>query len=136
MKRGGLNVIWQNNFLAHFVLLLASSYSKVPELVEMTHDMYCGNGADLMWREIVCSGSTSLTFVDIFSPRSTNKRHFSRHLTDVVSKSAIFTLVVFFSCTHGRRKVHDYFLLLLCKSSIWFIEQHIFKIIMQFLNTV
>ena len=34
---------------------------------------------------------------------------------------------------HGRRKVHDYFLLLLCKSSIWFTEQHIFKIIIYFL---
>ena len=37
--------------------------------------------------------------------------------------------------THGRRKVHDYFLLLLCKSSIWFTEQHIFKIIIYFFNT-
>ena len=33
------------------------------------------------------------------------------------------------------RKVHDYFLLLLCKSSIWFTEQHIFKIIAYFFNT-
>ena len=31
----------------------------------------------------------------------------------------------------GRWKVHDYFLLLLCKSSIWFTEQHIFKIIIK-----
>ena len=30
---------------------------------------------------------------------------------------------------HGRRKGHDYFLSLLCKSSIWFTEKHIFKII-------
>ena len=30
---------------------------------------------------------------------------------------------------------HDYFLLLLCKSSIWFTEQHIFKIIIYFSNT-
>ena len=39
---------------------------------------------------------------------------------------------------HGRRKVHDYFLLLpvslLCKSSIWFTEKHIFKIIIYFFN--
>ena len=28
---------------------------------------------------------------------------------------------------HGRREVHDYFLLLLCRSSIWFTEIHIFK---------
>ena len=34
---------------------------------------------------------------------------------------------------HGRRKVHDYVLLLLCKSSIWFTEKHIFKIIKYFL---
>ena len=27
----------------------------------------------------------------------------------------------------GRRKVHGYFLLLLCKSSIWFTEKTIFK---------
>ena len=37
-------------------------------------------------------------------------------------------------CDHGRRKVHDYFLLLLCKSSIWFTEKHI-KIILYFFNT-
>ena len=37
---------------------------------------------------------------------------------------------------HGRRKVHNYFLLLLCKSSIWFTEQHIFKIIINFLTTL
>ena len=30
--------------------------------------------------------------------------------------------------THGRLKVHDYFSLLLCKSSLWFTEQHIFKL--------
>ena len=36
-------------------------------------------------------------------------------------------------CGHGRRKVHDYFLLLHCKSSIWFTEKHIFKIIIYFL---
>ena len=36
---------------------------------------------------------------------------------------------------HGRRKVHDYFLSLLCKSSIWFTEQRIFKIIIYFFNT-
>ena len=30
---------------------------------------------------------------------------------------------------------YDYFLLLLCKSSIWFTEKHIFKIIIYFLNT-
>ena len=34
---------------------------------------------------------------------------------------------------HGRRKVHDYFLLLLCKSSIWFTKKHI--IIIYFFNT-
>ena len=34
---------------------------------------------------------------------------------------------------HGRRKVHDYFLLLLCKSSIWFTKQHMFRIIVYFL---
>ena len=36
---------------------------------------------------------------------------------------------------HGKRKVHDYFLLLLCKSSILFTEQHIFKIIIYYFNT-
>ena len=36
---------------------------------------------------------------------------------------------------HRRRKVHDYFLLLLCKSSIWFTEKQIFKIIIYFFNT-
>ena len=35
----------------------------------------------------------------------------------------------------GRRKVHDYFLLLLCKSSIWFTEKHNFKIIIYYFNT-
>ena len=34
---------------------------------------------------------------------------------------------------HGRQKVHDYFLLLLCKSSFWFTEKHIFNIIIYFL---
>ena len=39
-------------------------------------------------------------------------------------------------CSHGRRKVHDYFLLLLCILSIWFTEKHIFKIIIYiFFNT-
>ena len=33
----------------------------------------------------------------------------------------------------GRRKVHDYFLLLLCNSSIWLTEKHIFKIIIYLL---
>ena len=33
---------------------------------------------------------------------------------------------------HGRRKIHDCFLLLLSKSSIWFTEEHIFKIILYF----
>ena len=36
---------------------------------------------------------------------------------------------------HGRRKVHDYLLLLLCKSSIWFTKKHIFKIIIYLFNT-
>jgi hypothetical protein len=36
---------------------------------------------------------------------------------------------------HGRRKVHVYFLLLLCKSSIWFTDKHIFKIIIYFFDT-
>ena len=35
----------------------------------------------------------------------------------------------------GRWKVHDYFLLLHCKSSILFTEKHIFKIILYFFNT-
>jgi hypothetical protein len=35
----------------------------------------------------------------------------------------------------GRWKVHDYFSLLLCKSSIWFTEKHIIKIIIYFSNT-
>ena len=39
------------------------------------------------------------------------------------------------SVAHRRQKVHDYFLLLLCKSSIWFTEKHIFKIIIYFFNT-
>ena len=37
---------------------------------------------------------------------------------------------------HGRRNVHDYFLLLLCKSSIKFTERHIFKIIIYLFNTL
>ena len=41
----------------------------------------------------------------------------------------------YFLLEHGRRKVHDYFLLLLCKSSIWFTEKHIFKIIIYFFDT-
>ena len=40
----------------------------------------------------------------------------------------------FSSCRHGRH-VHNYFLLLLCKLSIWFTEQHIFKIIISLFNT-
>ena len=28
---------------------------------------------------------------------------------------------------HGRQKVHDYFVILLCKSSIWFIEKNSFS---------
>jgi hypothetical protein len=36
---------------------------------------------------------------------------------------------------HGRRKVHDYFLSILCKSSIWFTEKHIFKIVIYFFDT-
>ena len=36
---------------------------------------------------------------------------------------------------HGRPKVHEYFLLLPCKSSIWFAEKHIFKIVIYFFNT-
>ena len=44
-----------------------------------------------------------------------------------------FKLKVIFG--HGRRKVHDYFLSMLCKSSILFTEQHIFKIIIYFFNT-
>ena len=32
------------------------------------------------------------------------------------------------------RKVHDYFLLLPCKSSIWFTEKYIFKIIIYFFD--
>ena len=39
------------------------------------------------------------------------------------------------SLGHGPRKVHDYFLLLLYKSSIWFTEQHIFKTIIYFFIT-
>ena len=45
------------------------------------------------------------------------------------------TVLSFWPFLHGRRKVHDYFLLLICKSSIWFTEQHIFKIILHFFNT-
>ena len=36
---------------------------------------------------------------------------------------------------HGRRKVHDYLLLLVWKSLIWFTEQHIFKVIIYLFNT-
>ena len=32
--------------------------------------------------------------------------------------------------------VYDYFLLLLCKSSIWFTEKQIFKILIYFFNTL
>ena len=37
---------------------------------------------------------------------------------------------------HGRWKDHNYFLLLLCKSSIWFTEKHIFKIIICFFQYI
>ena len=50
----------------------------------------------------------------------------SRTITDYINKK---------DCDHRRRKVHDYFSLLLCKSSIWFTEKHIFKIIIYFFNT-
>ena len=36
---------------------------------------------------------------------------------------------------HGRWKDLDYFLLLPCKSSIWFTEKHIFKIVIYPFNT-
>ena len=42
---------------------------------------------------------------------------------------------IYIGFQHGRRKVHDYFLLLLCKSSIRFTEKHIFKIIIYFFDT-
>ena len=48
----------------------------------------------------------------------------------------IYLFILVISREHGRRKVHDYFLLLLCKSSIWFTEKHIFKIIIYFFNTL
>ena len=51
------------------------------------------------------------------------------HNLRAVTFSPIFIVV------HGRRKVHDFFLLPLCKSSIWFTEKHIFKIIIYFFNT-
>ena len=58
--------------------------------------------------------------------------HFTEHFCGCKRKK----LTVHIMCsTHGRRKVHDYFLLLLCKSSIWFTEKHIFKIIIYFFNT-
>ena len=41
----------------------------------------------------------------------------------------------YYSYRHGRWKVHDYFLLLLCKSSNRFTEKHIFKIIIYSFNT-
>ena len=47
----------------------------------------------------------------------------------------VFWLEKRISWHHGRRKVHDYFLLILCKSSIWFTEKHIFKMIIYFFNT-
>ena len=47
----------------------------------------------------------------------------------VVERGTVFKMW----CMHGRLKVHDYFLLLLCKSSISFTEKHIFKIIIYFL---
>ena len=37
--------------------------------------------------------------------------------------------------SQGRQKVHDYFLLLLCKSLIWFTEKHKFKNIICFFDT-
>ena len=46
-----------------------------------------------------------------------------------------FQLVQIFSSNHSRQEVHDYFLLLFCKSSIWFTEKHIFKIIVNYFNT-
>ena len=42
---------------------------------------------------------------------------------------------IIYGRSQGRRNVHDWFLLLLCKSSIWFTEQHIFKIIIYSFNT-
>ena len=42
---------------------------------------------------------------------------------------------IIYGRSQGRRNVHDWFLLLLCKSSIWFTEQHIFKITIHFFHT-
>ena len=49
--------------------------------------------------------------------------------------SALWLKFKIFNFDHGRRNVHDNFLLLFCKSSIWFTEKHIFKIIIYFFNT-
>ena len=42
---------------------------------------------------------------------------------------------IIYGRSQGRRNVHDWFLLLLCKSSIWFTEQHIFETIIHFSET-
>ena len=42
----------------------------------------------------------------------------------------------FSNADYGRRKVHDCFLLLLSKSSIWITKKHFFKIIIYFFNTL
>ena len=55
-------------------------------------------------------------------------------LSVVIFMSFVYVLSKCFHSLHGRRKVHDYFLLLLCKSSIPFTEKHIFKIIIYFFN--
>ena len=52
-----------------------------------------------------------------------------------INAKGFYSLAIGFSLIRGRQKVHDYFLLLLCKSSIWFTEKQIFKIIIYSFNT-
>ena len=59
-------------------------------------------------------------------------------LSGFIFQSGKVRIIHVFSILHNicrRQKVHDYFLLLICKSSIWFTEKHIFKIIIYFFNT-
>ena len=67
--------------------------------------------------------------------KSTIATQKSEKVTKATVMSALRLKFKIFNIDHGRRNVHDNFLLLFCKSSIWFTEKHIFKIIIYFFNT-
>ena len=75
-----------------------------------------------------------------FARKETGKTHLCAVgcWLDLITVNKIIKLEIYvfmqFIKGYGRREVHGYFSLLLCKSSIWF-EQHIFKIIIYFFTT-